>query len=67
MKEASYLIDYGDLLARFCLSFVFLWSGFGAATITETCWRTSPAAIAGGRSYCPPAQRYSTDTFWPSM
>jgi putative oxidoreductase len=23
----SYAIDYGDLLARFCLSFVFLWSG----------------------------------------
>jgi hypothetical protein len=27
MEGTSYLIDYGDLLARFCLSFVFLWSG----------------------------------------
>jgi|SoimicMinimDraft_4_1059732.scaffolds.fasta_scaffold150273_2 hypothetical protein len=32
MKEASYLIDYGDLLARFCLSFVFLWSGVSRAS-----------------------------------
>src|SRR6202048_5316811 len=24
-------IDYGDLLARFCLSFVFLWSGVSKA------------------------------------
>jgi putative oxidoreductase len=24
-------IDYGDLLARFCLSFVFLWSGISKA------------------------------------
>ena len=31
MKEASYLIDYGDLLARFCLSFVFIWSGVSKA------------------------------------
>jgi putative oxidoreductase len=31
MKDASYLIDYGDLLARFCLSFVFLWSGISKA------------------------------------
>jgi putative oxidoreductase len=27
MEHAGYLVDYGDLLARFCLSFVFLWSG----------------------------------------
>jgi hypothetical protein len=32
MKEASYLIDYGDLLARFCLSFVFLRSGVSRAS-----------------------------------
>src|SRR5258708_37819911 len=31
MNEASYLIDYGDLLARFCLSFVFVWSGVSKA------------------------------------
>src|SRR5262249_8273136 len=31
MKDASFLIDYGDLLARFCLSFVFLWSGVSKA------------------------------------
>jgi putative oxidoreductase len=31
MEGASYLIDYGDLLARFCLSFVFLWSGVSKA------------------------------------
>jgi putative oxidoreductase len=31
MKDVSYLIDYGDLLARFCLSFVFLWSGISKA------------------------------------
>jgi putative oxidoreductase len=31
MKDASYLTDYGDLLARFCLSFVFLWSGVSKA------------------------------------
>ena len=27
----SYVTDYGDLLARFCLSFVFLWSGISKA------------------------------------
>src|SRR5215467_7067069 len=27
----SYVIDYGDLLARFCLSFVYLWSGVSKA------------------------------------
>jgi putative oxidoreductase len=27
MEGVSYLTDYGDLLARFCLSVVFLWSG----------------------------------------
>jgi uncharacterized membrane protein YphA (DoxX/SURF4 family) len=27
----NYLIDYGDLVARFCLSFVFLWSGISKA------------------------------------
>ena len=31
MEGATYLIDYGDLLARFCLSFVFLWSGVSKA------------------------------------
>jgi putative oxidoreductase len=31
MKDVSYLVDYGDLLARFCLSFVFLWSGISKA------------------------------------
>jgi uncharacterized membrane protein YphA (DoxX/SURF4 family) len=31
MKDASYLIDYGDLFARFCLSFVFVWSGVSKA------------------------------------
>jgi putative oxidoreductase len=31
MKDASYLMDCGDLLARFCLSFVFLWSGVSKA------------------------------------
>jgi uncharacterized membrane protein YphA (DoxX/SURF4 family) len=31
MKDATYLIDYGDLLARFCLSFVFVWSGVSKA------------------------------------
>lgn len=31
MKDAGYLMDYGDLLARFCLSFVFLWSGVSKA------------------------------------
>ena len=31
MKDVSYLIDYGDLLARFCLSFVFIWSGVSKA------------------------------------
>src|SRR5437879_13348456 len=31
MKDASYLMDYGDLFARFCLSFVFLWSGISKA------------------------------------
>jgi hypothetical protein len=36
MKEASYLIDYGDLLALFCLSFVFLWSGVSRASTMPT-------------------------------
>jgi putative oxidoreductase len=27
----SYVIDYGDLLARLCLSFVYLWSGVSKA------------------------------------
>jgi putative oxidoreductase len=27
MEGSSSLIGYGDLLARFCLSFVYLWSG----------------------------------------
>ena len=31
MEGTDYLIDYGDLLARFCLSFVFLWSGVSKA------------------------------------
>ena len=31
MKDATYLMDYGDLFARFCLSFVFLWSGISKA------------------------------------
>ena len=31
MEFPSYVIDYGDLLARFCLSFVFLWSGVSKA------------------------------------
>jgi len=31
MEGTSYLIDYGDLSARFCLSFVFLWSGVSKA------------------------------------
>src|SRR5262245_38003116 len=31
MEGGNYLIDLGDLLARFCLSFVFLWSGVSKA------------------------------------
>src|SRR5215471_16192512 len=31
MEGTSSLMDYGDLLARFCLSFVFLWSGVSKA------------------------------------
>jgi putative oxidoreductase len=31
MKDGGYLMDYGDLLARFCLSLVFIWSGFSKA------------------------------------
>jgi putative oxidoreductase len=31
MEAGNYLIDLGDLLARFCLSFVFLWSGVSKA------------------------------------
>ena len=31
MEAANYVIDIGDLLARFCLSFVFLWSGVSKA------------------------------------
>ena len=64
MKDASYLIDYGDLFARFCLSFVFLWSGISkalhpAAGKAETAalglpdaalflWLTVACQIAGG-------------------
>ena len=31
MQGVNYVIDLGDLLARFCLSFVFLWSGVSKA------------------------------------
>jgi putative oxidoreductase len=31
MEGGNYLIDLGDLFARFCLSFVFLWSGVSKA------------------------------------
>jgi putative oxidoreductase len=31
MEAGNYLIDLGDLLARLCLSFVFLWSGVSKA------------------------------------
>jgi putative oxidoreductase len=31
MEAGNYLIDLGDLLARFCLCFVFLWSGVSKA------------------------------------
>jgi putative oxidoreductase len=31
MQGGNHLIDLGDLLARFCLSFVFLWSGVSKA------------------------------------
>ena len=31
MKDVSYLMDYGDLFTRLCLSFVFLWSGISKA------------------------------------
>jgi len=31
MEGVNYVIDLGDLLARFCLSFVFLWSGVSKA------------------------------------
>jgi uncharacterized membrane protein YphA (DoxX/SURF4 family) len=31
MTLSAYVIGYGDLLARFCLSFVFLWSGVSKA------------------------------------
>jgi len=31
MEGGNYVIDLGDLLARFCLSFVFLWSGVSKA------------------------------------
>ena len=31
MDNANYLIDLGDLFARFCLCFVFLWSGVSKA------------------------------------
>jgi putative oxidoreductase len=31
MEGTDSLIGYGDLLARFCLSFVFLWSGVSKA------------------------------------
>ena len=32
MEGVNYVIDLGDLLARFCLSFVFLWSGVSKAS-----------------------------------
>ena len=32
MEGGNYVIDLGDLLARFCLSFVFLWSGVSKAS-----------------------------------
>ena len=35
MEGASSLAGYGDLLARFCLSFVFLWSGVTKALHRE--------------------------------
>jgi putative oxidoreductase len=35
MQGTNYLIDYGDLLARFCLSFVFVWSGISKALHPE--------------------------------
>jgi uncharacterized membrane protein YphA (DoxX/SURF4 family) len=31
MTIPAHVIGYGDLLARFCLSFVFLWSGVSKA------------------------------------
>jgi putative oxidoreductase len=31
MTLSAHVIGYGDLLARFCLSFVFLWSGVSKA------------------------------------
>src|SRR5438445_10629809 len=31
MEGGNYVIDLGDLLARFCLSFVFVWSGVSKA------------------------------------
>jgi putative oxidoreductase len=31
VASTAHLIGYGDLLARFCLSFVFLWSGVSKA------------------------------------
>jgi putative oxidoreductase len=31
MAISAHVIGYGDLLARFCLSFVFLWSGVSKA------------------------------------
>jgi hypothetical protein len=37
------------------------------ATITATWRSTRSAAIAGSRSYCPSAQRYSIATFCPSV
>ena len=54
MKEASYLIDYGDLLARFCLSFVFLWSGVSRAS-------TMPIPLSLSVSTT------SSPRFWASM
>ena len=64
MKDASYLMDYGDLFARFCLSFVFLWSGIlkalhpaaGKAEVAALglpdaglfLWLTVACQIAGG-------------------
>src|SRR5262249_57331734 len=44
MEGTSYLIDYGDLLARFCLSFVFLWSGVSKA-FHPTAGRAEIAAL----------------------
>ena len=40
---------------------------FPGAAITATPWRTRSSASSGNRSYWPSAQRYSIETFWPSV